>query len=71
MGDNYSKIQHVVSGLAQGSSIGAIVFTVLIDSLLRRLRHLKVAFADDVKVLADVVESCQVEVQLDIDSIDK
>ena len=33
MGYCYSKIQHVISGLVQVSSIGAIVFTVLIDSL--------------------------------------
>ena len=71
MGDYYSRIQHVISGLVQGLSIGAVVFTVLIDSLLQRLRHLTVTFADDVKFVADVAESNQVEVQIDIDSIDK
>ena len=54
IGDCYSRIQHVISGLVQGSSIEAVVFTVLINSLLRRLRHLTVAFADKVKFLADV-----------------
>ena len=71
MDDYCSRFQHVISGLVQGSSIGAVVFTVLIDSLLRRLRHLTVAFADDGKFLADVAESNQVEVQIDIDNIDK
>ena len=49
-----SRSQHVISGFVQGSSIGAIVFTELRDSLLRRLRHFTVAFADGVKFLADV-----------------
>ena len=46
------------------SSIGTVVFTVLIDSLLRRLRHFTFAFADDVKFSADVAKSSQVELQI-------
>ena len=34
MGDCYFKIQHVIFGLVQGSSIVTVVFTVLIDYLL-------------------------------------
>ena len=71
MGNYYSRIQQVISGLVQGSSIGAVVFTMLINSLLWRLHHLTVAFADDVTFLADVAESSQAEVHKDIDGIDK
>ena len=71
MGYYYSRIQHGISGLVQGSSIGAVVFAILIDSLLRQLCHFTVVFADDVKFLVDVVESSQAKVQIDIESIDK
>ena len=71
MGDYYSRIQHVISGFVQGSLIEAAIFIVLIDSLLQQVRHFIVVFVDNVKFLADVAESSQTEVQIDIDSIDK
>lgn len=47
----------VISGLVQGSVVGTGLFTVFIDTLLRRIPFRSVSFADDVKFFADVITS--------------
>jgi Reverse transcriptase (RNA-dependent DNA polymerase)/Endonuclease-reverse transcriptase len=69
IGNSYSRVSAVPSGVVQGSVLGPALFTVLLDSLLRRLRLPAVAFADDVKYVADVAVHSQREVQAEIDTL--
>ncbi len=69
IGSSYSRVGAVPSGVVQGSVLGPALFTILLDSLLRRLRLPTVAFADDVKFIADVAVYSQREVQADIDTL--
>ena len=57
------------SGLSQGSCIGPALFTQVIDNMLRCLHHRNVAFADDIKVIADVAVSTKAEMQGDNDVV--
>ena len=66
---SFSSVCDVVSGVIQGSAYGLVLYTVVADSLLRRLKLPAWAFADDLKLLADVaVHSCDV-IQQEVDII--
>ena len=68
VGNSYFSPAEVTSGLVQGSCIVPALFTLVIDKLLC-LHHRNVAFADDVKFVADVAASAPAEVQGDIDVV--
>ena len=70
IGSSYSSPTAVTSGLVQGSCLGPILFTILLDTLLRRLRHSSVAFADDLKYVADVAISSRDDVQEDATTVE-
>jgi ribonuclease P/MRP protein subunit RPP40 len=53
VGECYSRAADVSSGVIQGSILGPILY-LFIDSLLRKLKLPTLAFADDVKIIADV-----------------
>ena len=67
IGNSYFSPAEVTSGLVQGSCIGPAYFTLVIDNLLQRFHHRNVAFADNVKFVANVAVSTKAEVQGDID----
>ncbi len=69
VGACYSAVGAVTSGVVQGSVLGPVLYTVLADSLLRRLCLPVQAFADDIKLVADVSVYSQHVVQANIDVI--
>ena len=69
IGDSYSESVNVSSGVVQGSSLGPDLYTIFIDPLLRSIKQPSVAFADDLKFVADVNVHSSVAVQSDVDVI--
>ena len=59
-GDCLSSTCNVTSGTVQGSTLGPVFYTILIDPLLRLLIFPKGAFNDDIKFVADVtINTCK------------
>ena len=69
IGSSLSTTCDVTSGILQGSIIGPISYTILIDPLLRQLSLPSVAFANDVNFLANVTELSKDDVQAEVDII--
>ena len=69
VGESLSTVGDVISGVVQGSCLGPPLYTILSDSLLLVTRLFKVAFADDVKFIADVTELSRDEVQCELSAI--
>ena len=57
--------------MIQGSACGPVLYTVVADSLLRRLKLPAWAFADDFKLLADVAAHSRDVIQQDVDTINQ
>jgi hypothetical protein len=71
VGDYYSSVSDVTSGVVQGSVVGPGIYTVFVNSLFARL-HLPVGgFADDIKFIADVTIHGAAYVQSEIDEVVK
>ena len=68
---SFSSVCDVVSGVIQGSACGTVLYAVVADSLLRRLKLPAWAFADDLKLLADVAAHSHDVIQLDVDTINQ
>ena len=56
----------ITSGTVQGSTLGPVLYTILIDPLLRLIIFLRGAFADDLKFVADVTASTYETVQAEV-----
>ena len=69
IGDSHSRVNDVTSGVIQGSSLGPDLYTIFIDSLLRRIQLPAVAFADDLKFIADVIHHTAASVQEDVNIV--
>lgn len=69
VGQCYSSVVNVTSGIIQGSCLGPVLYTILIDPLIRKLRLPSAAFADDLKSVADVDITPQVQVQDNVDIV--
>ena len=69
VGQVLSAVSNVTSGVIQCRVLGPVLFTVFLDSLLRRLKHQATTFADNLKFGADVGVSSRDEVQGDIDVV--
>jgi hypothetical protein len=69
VGECYSSVHPVLSGVVQGSVCGPGLYVILIDSLLRRISLPHWCFADDLKFLADVTVHSSALVQKTIDII--
>ena len=67
--DSLSDVCEVASGVIQGSVCGSTLYTIVADSLLRRLKLPAWSFADDIKYLADVTVHGRDIVQADVDTI--
>ena len=61
----------IVSGVIQGSACGLVLYTVVADSLLCRLKLPAWAFSDYLKLLADVVVHSHDVIQQDVDAINQ
>ena len=68
---SFSSMCDVISGVIQGSACGPVLYTVVADSLLRRLKLPAWAFADDLKLLADVAVYSRDVIQQDVDTINQ
>ena len=69
VGDSYSAVCEVVSGVIQGSVSGPDLYSLLVDTLLRTISLPRWCFADDIKFLADVTLHSRATVQADIDVV--
>jgi hypothetical protein len=69
VGSTYLATMCVTSGVVQGSVVGPVLYTVLTDNLLRSLHHPAVAFADDIKFVADVAVCSKDLVQADVNKV--
>ena len=69
IGSSVSKPTSVVSGVIQGSVVGAGLFTIVLDSLLRQLKLPAPAFADDLKFVADLKRHSTADVQEDLNTV--
>ena len=65
----YSSPVPVESGLIQGSTLGPVLFTLFIDSLLKIIPVPIFAYADDITLVAEIKSNNQGEVQKAIDLI--
>ena len=68
---SFSSLCNVVSGVIQGSACSPVLYTVVADSLLRRLKLPAWAFADGLKLLADVAVHSRDVIQQDVDAINQ
>ena len=59
----------VTSSSIQGSSLGPILFSILLDPLLHQLRTSAFTFADDIKFVIDLFKRSSVVAQKDLDII--
>ena len=69
IGDSYSRVNDDTSGVIQGSSLGPDLYTISMDSLLRHIQLPAVAFADDLKFIADVIHHTAASVQEDVNIV--
>ena len=67
--DSLSAIGDVVSGVIQGSTCGPGLFTLLADTLLRKLKLPNWGFADDLKIVSDVTVNSRETTQAEIDVV--
>jgi len=68
-----SIVTELMSGIVKGSGIGPLLLLIFINDLIKHLRKFDVRlklFADDAKVYADVVDTCDVDrLQCALDSL--
>ena len=62
VGIHLSSIKEVTSGVVEGSVIGPDLYNVVADSLVRRIRLPRAAYADDFKFVSDVALCSQAEI---------
>ena len=67
--DCLSAIYDLISGVLQGSVCGPGLYTLLVDSLLRKIGLRNWCFADDFKFIADVTVCSQAAIQDEIDAV--
>lgn len=61
----------IAAGTYLAESKVNLLFTVLLDTLLRQVKLQSLAFVDDLKSVADVVKFTSAEIQADIDLVAK
>ena len=64
-----SDVSSVPCGLIQESALNPILFPVVEDSMLRRMRLSSVAFANDIKFVANMAVRTTEDVQAEVDTI--
>ena len=68
IGNALSDLATVQSGVIQGSTLGAILYKILINSLLRKLTLPSQGFADDRTFVADVIAHWRYRIQQEVDT---
>ena len=68
-GNSTSDAYDVISGVVQGSILGPDFYVKLTDALLRAFSLPRVAFADNLKLAADVISHTQQEIQAEINKV--
>jgi len=70
IGQNHSEWLDVLSGTAQGSVLGPLLFIIFINDMPNQLNHLCKLFADDTKIIAPIKNHLDYELlQPDIDRL--
>ena len=69
VGDCLASTCDITSGTVQGSTFGLVLYTILIDPLLRLLIFPKEAFVDEIKFAADIKTNTCKTVQAEVTKI--
>ena len=70
LGNNFSEMRHVSSGVIQGLCLGPILFNIYSNPLLNKLKGVASAYADDIKYAGNTVISTKEQIQQDLNIID-
>ena len=69
VGIHLSSIKEDTSGVVEGSFLGPDLYNVVADSLVRRIKLPRVAYADDFKFISDAALCSQAEIQIEINMV--
>ena len=65
-GNNFSEMRLVSFRIIQGSCFGPVLFNIFINLLLKKLKGVTSAYADDIKYAGNTVISAKEQIQQDI-----
>ena len=65
-GNNFSEMRLVSFRIMQGSCFGPVLFNIFINLLLKKLKGVASAYADDIKYAGNTVISAKKQIQQDI-----
>ena len=66
MGDSFSELRYILSGVPQGSVLGPLLFLLFINDLPEHIKNNVFLFADDLKMIANALRKDLVDEDLRI-----